>query len=229
MLQKRRNAVMAIGLAFVLTLAVSGAAAQDVKTNSMPGVDFSKFHTYKWVPIEGGAHPDQIMDQEIKQSVDSQLTTKGLTKTDSDKADLYIGYQIAVDKEKQWNAYGMGGRWGGGGMASATQSTINVGTFVLDMYEPAEKPGATQQGHGEAVEELPAETEVNRNAEWAREDLYENRNLSRQDSSYTLLAFGGRSICMATRRPKSRDATEGRPDQRGRGREQAGSCAIYLG
>jgi len=49
------------------------------------------------------------MDAEIKQSSDSQLTSKGLTKTDSEKADLYVGYQIAVDQEKQWNAYGMGG------------------------------------------------------------------------------------------------------------------------
>jgi len=58
-----------------------------------------------------------------------------LTKTDSDKADLYVGYQIAVDKEKQWNGYGMGGGICWGGMATATSSTINVGTLVLDMYD----------------------------------------------------------------------------------------------
>jgi len=71
--------------------------------------------------------------------VDSQMAAKGFTKTDGDKADLYVGYQIAVDQEKQWNAYGMGGgvRWGG--MGSATSSTINVGTLVVDMYDPATK------------------------------------------------------------------------------------------
>ena len=37
---------------------------------------------------------------------------KGLTKTDDEKADMYVGYQIAVDQEKQWNAYGMGGALG---------------------------------------------------------------------------------------------------------------------
>jgi Domain of unknown function (DUF4136) len=66
------------------------------------------------------------------------LASKGLTKTDSDKADLYVGYQIAVDKEKQWNAYGTG-RGFGGGMGSATQSTINVGSLVLDIYDPITK------------------------------------------------------------------------------------------
>lgn len=114
------------------------AAGQDVRHNSMPGVDFSKFHTYKWVDIEGGAHPNQIMDAEIKQSIDTQLASKGMTKTDSEKADLYVGYQIAVDKEKQWNAWGTG-RGFGGGMGSATQSTINVGSLVLDMYDPTTK------------------------------------------------------------------------------------------
>ena len=140
MLYQTHKAVVAIGFGFVLTLAASQVAAQDVKTNSMPGVDFSKFHTYKWVPIQGGSHPNQIVDQEIKQSVDSQLASKGLTKTDDEKADLFVAYQVAVDQEKQWNAYGMGGGWRmGGGMGTATQSTINVGSLVLDMYDPSTK------------------------------------------------------------------------------------------
>jgi hypothetical protein len=127
---------MALTVALVAGIVTAG---QDVRYNFMPGTDFSKYHTYKWVAIEGGAHPNQIMDAEIKQAVDSQLATKGLTKTDGDKADLLLGYQIAVDQEKQWNAYGMGGgvRWGG--MGSATSSTINVGTLVLDFYDPATK------------------------------------------------------------------------------------------
>ena len=64
-------------LAFLLTLLLlttGTLAAQDVKYNFMPGTDFSKYQTYKWVGIEGGAHPNQIVDAQIKQSVDSQLT-----------------------------------------------------------------------------------------------------------------------------------------------------------
>jgi hypothetical protein len=57
----------------LLLLATGTLAAQDVKYNFMPGTDFSKYHTYKWVGIEGGAHPNQIVDAQIKQSVDSQL------------------------------------------------------------------------------------------------------------------------------------------------------------
>jgi hypothetical protein len=128
-----------IGLALAM-LSCGGALAQEVSYNSMPGVDFSKYHTYKWVTIEGATYPNQIMDTQIKSSIDSQLASKGLTKTDTDKADLYIGYQPSIDQQKQWNAYGMGGglRWGGG-MATAQSSTINIGTLVLDMYDPSTK------------------------------------------------------------------------------------------
>jgi len=128
-------------LAVSLLIFVAGnAAAQDVTYNAMPGTDFSKYHTYKWVEIAGGDRPNQIVDAEIKQAVDAQLTQKGLTKTDDEKADLYVGYQVAVTHQQQWNAYGMGGGWRfGGGMASATSSTINIGTLVLDMYDPSTK------------------------------------------------------------------------------------------
>ena len=129
-----------LALFVTLSLLTTGAlAAQDVRYNFMPGTDFTKYRTYKWVAVEGGAHPNQIVDAQIKQAVDAQLASKGMTKTDSDKADLFVGYQIAVDQEKQWNAYGMGGglRWGG--MGTATSSTIKVGTLVLDMYDPATK------------------------------------------------------------------------------------------
>ncbi len=120
-------------------LVAGTVAAQDVRYTFMPGTDFSKYHTYRWVSIEGREHPNQIVDARIKQSVESQLVSKGMTKTDNDKADLYLAYQVAVNQETQWNGYGMGGgiRWGG--MASATSSTIQVGTLVLDMYDPATK------------------------------------------------------------------------------------------
>jgi hypothetical protein len=140
MRKEQRIRVGKIGVVLAIALLAGRvSAAQDVKYNFMPGTDFSKFHTYKWVTIEGGAHPNQIVDAQIKQAVDSQLAAKGLTKTDSDKADLYIGYQIALDQEKQWNAFGTGGMRWGGGMGTATSSTITNGSLVLDMYDPSTK------------------------------------------------------------------------------------------
>jgi hypothetical protein len=141
MLRESRNRLARIGIGLVLALLASNLTpAQDVTSNAMPGTDFSKYHTYKWVTIEGASQPNQIVDAQIKASVDSQLAAKGLTKTSDDNANLFIGYQVSIDQQKQWNAYGMGGgpRWGGG-MGTATSSVINIGTLVLDMYDPTTK------------------------------------------------------------------------------------------
>jgi hypothetical protein len=89
------------------------------------------------VKVEGAEYPDQILDQQIKQSIDSQLAAKGSTKTDGDTGDLFVAYQVSIAQEKQWNAYGGGAGWRmGGGMASATSSTLQVGTlaFVSSSY-----------------------------------------------------------------------------------------------
>jgi hypothetical protein len=131
---KARCRSLGVAIFFVSILALG----QDVHYNFMPGTNFGKYHTYKWVEIAGSPQLNQIQDAEVKQAVDSQLAAKGFTKTTDEKADMYIGYQTAVDKEKQWDAYGMGRGWGGG-MANATSSTIAVGTLALDFYDPAEK------------------------------------------------------------------------------------------
>jgi len=152
--QEFRNWMAKFGPALALALvACSVTYAQDVRTNYMPGTDFSKYHTYAWVDeVKGvprvGGQPDQILDTQVKEAVDSQMAAKGITKVvDGGKADLLLGYQLAIDREKQINGFADGrggwggwGPWGGGlNSFSATTSTINIGTFVLGMYDPAAK------------------------------------------------------------------------------------------
>ena len=80
------------------------------------------------------------MTQQIKDAIDSQLTAKGMTKTDNDNATMYVGIQTSITQQQQWNAYGMGGGWRfGGGMATAQSSTIQIGTLGVDFYDPATK------------------------------------------------------------------------------------------
>jgi len=139
-MKTKKSVQIAIAFCVVLLCSCALSLGQSTTFNYMPGTNFSQFHTFKWVTIQGGIHPNQIVDQEIHNAVASQLTGKGLTETNDDKADLYVGYQAAADQEKQWNAYGMGGGWRlGGGMASATSSTITNGTLVIDIYNPADK------------------------------------------------------------------------------------------
>jgi hypothetical protein len=116
------------------------ARAQDVRYNFVQGTDFSKYKTYKWVVINGAEQADQILDQQIKQSIDAQLVTKGLAKVEDDNADLYVGYQVSITQQQEWNTYGMGGGWRyGGGMTTTTTSTIHVGTLGFDFYDRAAK------------------------------------------------------------------------------------------
>jgi hypothetical protein len=138
---KLKESIAVIALAIVLVLLTSGiSSAQDVTSNYMPGTDFTKYHTYKWVTIEGVQYPNQIVDQQIRMAVDTQMTAKGFIKTEADTADLDVAYQAAVTDQKEWNAYGMGGGWRmGGGMATATSSTIQTGTLAVDFYDPARK------------------------------------------------------------------------------------------
>ena len=130
-----------------------GVLGQDVRYDFDKNKDFSKYKTYKWVPIKGADQPDDLTGQKLTAAVNAELATKGLTMTDSDTADLYIGYQTAIGTEKQFTSYntgwGYGSGWGGGwygyggGMSSTTTygstSTVYVGQLDLSMYDPAAK------------------------------------------------------------------------------------------
>ena len=125
--------------------------AQDVRYNFAAGENFAKYKTYKWVKIKDAQEVNQLAEQQLKAAVDAELAKKGMQKTDSDNADLYIGYQAAIGTEKQYTSFnndwgygpGWGGGWYGGGMGSSMTtgetSTIYIGQIGLDMYAPVDK------------------------------------------------------------------------------------------
>jgi hypothetical protein len=124
-----------------LALAAIGSA-QTVTYNYAAEVDFSKLKSYKWVEIPGGVRLDDITARQLTSALDAELAKKGLSKTDSDTADLFVGYQVAITQQREISSYnsgwGYGPRWGGG-MTTATISTLQVGSVALDMYETAPK------------------------------------------------------------------------------------------
>jgi hypothetical protein len=144
-----------VPIAFALTLVLAGssaALAQDVRFNFDKQANFAGFKTYRWVALKGAAPLSDLIDRQIKAAFDVELSKKGLTLVDgAGQADLLVGYQSAVDTEKQFTSYDTGwgygpgwygGGWygGGGGMTTGSTSTIYVGQLVLDMY--TEKPQA---------------------------------------------------------------------------------------
>lgn len=127
-------------LAVVASLMVGGLAfGQQATYNYDRGTDFTKFKTYKWVPIQGAQHPDQITDGNIHTIVDQQLAKQGLIKKDADPVDLFVGYGTTVDNEKEITGYGGGVGFRFGGMGMAQTQTIQNGTLLFDVYSPAAK------------------------------------------------------------------------------------------
>src|SRR5882757_1070463 len=133
-------------LSLVLLLAGAGSAlAQDVRYNFDKSANFPAFKTYKWVAIKGATKLSDLADRQVKSAVDDELATKGLTKSEAETADLYIGYQAGVGQEKEYTSFDTGwgygpgwhgGGWygGGGGMTTGQTTTIYVGQLALDMY-----------------------------------------------------------------------------------------------
>ena len=134
----------------ILFLAISCAFGQDVRYNFDKDTNFSKFKTYKWVILKDAPKANDLVTKQLKDAVDAELATKGLTKIDDDTANLFIGYQAGVGQEKQFTSFssdwGYGGGWyrggwygPGGGMTTGSTSTIYVGQLVLDMYDSANR------------------------------------------------------------------------------------------
>jgi len=113
--------------------------AQTVETTYVPGFNFSKYRTYRWVEIKG-QHPDPSVDAQIKQSIDSQLAAKGLTKRD-DASDLNVDYQTAITQQQKWQAYEDWTQTGLMGQRNPKRKLVIIekGTLVIDMYDTAAK------------------------------------------------------------------------------------------
>ena len=142
------------------------AAAQDVRYNFDKQANFAPFKTYRWVALKGAAPISDLMDRQVKAAVDVELSKKGLTRPTGETADLFVGYQAAVDSEKQYTSYdtgwgygpGWGGGWYGGGssMTTGQTSTIYVGQVALDMYASSPQPGVAGRRQQDARRECEA-------------------------------------------------------------------------
>jgi hypothetical protein len=134
---------IALLVMLVLGFAVGRAAPQDVTYNFDRDTDFSRLKSYKWVDIKSVQQVDPVTAREINLAIDAELAKKGLLKTDSDNADLYIGYQTALSRLTPWTAYhndwGYGPGWGAGAATAAEEMMIHAGQLDLDMYAATRK------------------------------------------------------------------------------------------
>jgi hypothetical protein len=127
-----------------LLLGVGRPEAQSAHTGPAKDTDFVKYKTYQWVKIENAQHLDALTEEQLIGTLDLQLAKKGLTKSQSDKPDLWIGYQIAREGDKHISQSNLGASYGSAAGATAatgtmTMNVVHTGQLVLDMYDGEKK------------------------------------------------------------------------------------------
>ena len=132
---------------FIATVFSFTCFAQDIKFSFDRGTDFSKFKTYKWQRAEKANYQDPVVDRILKTTIGEQLAAKGLKETDSESADIYVIYQMAVAQDVEWSSFSSGVEWqtGANNLAVLSGATTNATTIIrrgwvmIDMYNTADK------------------------------------------------------------------------------------------
>jgi hypothetical protein len=132
-----------IGLAATVLLASLGrpAMVQAQKTSyDFDGtVPFSNFRTYAWTAGTPAGEP--FFDRRVQMAIDSQLTAKGLTKSETNP-DLYVRYHVGLGMQRSatgWvdGAGGLYGWRGGSGSVDLRFNELPMGALVIDLIDNA--------------------------------------------------------------------------------------------
>jgi hypothetical protein len=95
---KRGIQVCVVLLAF---LALAGCSAIEAKSQAKPGLSFSGYRTFSWLPGTGESGDGRIrqapyLDPQIRAEVEGRLDGAGLTKVMEGEGDLEVGYQLLL-------------------------------------------------------------------------------------------------------------------------------------
>jgi uncharacterized protein DUF4136 len=163
-----RVRLVTLGMGLILA---AGCAGQKVTTDYSPATSFSQYRTFALVmPPDTGAQ--QLLDQRVRNAVQTQLTAKGLTVADREHADLYVGYGMVDKTHRTVYSYRDGWGWGGGwgwrnyrwGVAwpMTTQRQIETytdGTVVVNLVDAKTKQ-VVWEGEVPGVVSLPVENPI---------------------------------------------------------------------
>jgi Domain of unknown function (DUF4136) len=133
-----------IVLVVFLCVALTQTAAQGPSTDFARGANFSQYKTYKWVHIKSAQEIDELTAEQLIGTLEVALTKKGLTKSKSEKADLYIGYQITDAKETHGSPYPIGSSYDQVAAAESANSgtppaMVHTGELTLLFFDAGNK------------------------------------------------------------------------------------------
>ena len=104
-------------------------------------VPFSNFRTYAWT--QGTPAGEPFLDRRIETAIDSQLATKGLTKSETNP-DLYVRYHVGLGMQRSVNGWadsggGLYGWRGGSGSVDLQFNQLPMGALVIDLIDNAKQ------------------------------------------------------------------------------------------
>jgi hypothetical protein len=119
------------------------AAAQDVKVDFDKAFDFAPVKTYS-IRI-GTRWGNDLSERRVLTEIDEAIAAKGWKKAAAGQADIDVVLNGATQTKRTANTFYSGGGYGyryggfGGATASTVVSEYNVGTLVVDMFDPKTK------------------------------------------------------------------------------------------
>jgi len=139
--------------AVALAWLVSACGGIKVTTDFDASTDFTRYRTFGWMEGSGAGNDPRVsndlMDQRFRRAIESELVSRGLQKVTSGEPDVFVGYQVALDDQIDYqtiNTY-WGRGWGyrgvyRGGMVSS-QTVVareyTVGTLIIDVFDAARR------------------------------------------------------------------------------------------
>ena len=119
--------------AFLIALIVSCSSVYDVGYDYDQQTNFEGLKTYDWLPVPKGIRGDTLVQERIKNAVNSELEAKGLRMT-SDEPDFLIAMQAGTEDKVR----NVPEHWGYKHTKSR-RVEYEEGTLVLDFVDPASK------------------------------------------------------------------------------------------
>jgi len=169
---------LAVPMLIAMFLSALAASAQKIEYQSAPGTDFSQYKTYRWQRAKDAAYPEKAIDEIFVRAIDTELSKKGLARTENDVADLIIIYQIAILGDVEWSAghstipfIGEGSI--SGGPVGGTHM-IQKGSFILDLYDGKDKRQVWQAHATKTLDDTTDLGKKNKNIAKAMSKIFKN-------------------------------------------------------
>ncbi|MFH1567033.1 MAG: DUF4136 domain-containing protein [Gemmatimonadota bacterium] len=125
-------------LAMLGAALLAGCVPMTVQHDYDPDVDFSRYHSFTWMPVAENAETARtnlsgpFVDKRVKKALVEALAAKGYGKVD-DGADFLVAYHLSYKRRTDVSAVRYG-YWGPSYPVDVNQ--YKEGTLVLDLVDP---------------------------------------------------------------------------------------------